>query len=314
MKISVVRVSSPSKKKKILRRIGIILGTILLIWTAIFLFPVSERPVKPFFVFDHDRPIIIAHQGGEHLAPSNTMVAFEMARDMGVDVLEFDIHKTKDGHLVAIHDNTVDRTTDGTGRVNDLTLEEIKQLDAADYFQDLNGEYSFRGQGITIPTVEEIFEEFSDMKMVIEVKKTNDPELYMPMTENLWELIERYGLEDQILIASFDQAINDKFTEISNGRLAVSGGRQEVTKFVVFHKLFLNSLYRPKVDAVQIPTEESIFNLADRNLIRGAERRGMEVHYWTINDEETMRELIELGAHGIITDRPDLMLKILNED
>lgn len=314
MKISVVRVSSPSKKKRILQRTGIIIGSILLLWTAIFLFPVSERPVKPFFVFDHDRPIIIAHQGGEHLAPSNTMVAFEKAKDMGVDVLEFDIHKTKDGHLVAIHDNTVDRTTNGTGRVNDLTLEEIKQLDAADYFQDLNGEYSYRGQGITIPTVEEIFEEFSDMKMVIEVKKTNDPELYMPMTENLWELIQRYGLEDQILIASFDQAINDKFTEISNGRLAVSGGRQEVTKFVVFHKFFLNSLYRPKVDAVQIPTEESGFNLKDKNLIRGAERRGMDVHYWTINDEETMRELIELGAHGIITDRPDLMLKILNEN
>ncbi|MDQ0254869.1 glycerophosphoryl diester phosphodiesterase [Evansella vedderi] len=313
MKISVVRVNSSPRKKKVLQRVGIILGFILLVWTAIYLFPVSERPVKPFFEREGDRPLVIAHQGGEHLAPSNTMVAFEMARDMGVDVIEFDIHKTKDGHLVAIHDNTVDRTTDGTGRVNDLTLEEIKALDAADYFQDLNGEYSFRGQGITIPTVEEIFEEFSDMKMVIEVKKTNDPELYMSMTENLWSLIQEYGLEDQILIASFDQNINDKFTEISNGRLAVSGGRQEVTKFVIFHKLFLNSLYRPKVDAVQIPTEESIFNLKDSNLLRGAARRGMEVHYWTINDEETMRELIELGADGIITDRPDLMLKILDE-
>ncbi|MDG5787823.1 glycerophosphodiester phosphodiesterase [Evansella sp. AB-P1] len=313
MRIQVINVSSKSKKKKIFKGIGIGVGIVVLIWATIFIFPVSERPMKPFFEWEHDRPIVIAHQGGEHLAPSNTLIAFEQARNMGVDAIEFDVHMTKDGHLVAIHDNTVDRTTNGEGRVNDLTLEEIKMLDAADYFQDLNGEYRYRGQGITIPTVEEIFEEFSDMKMVIEAKKTNDPELYMPMTERLWELIQQYDLEDQILIASFDQQIIEKFTEITNGRIAVSGGRDEITRFVVFHKLFLNSLYRPKVDAVQIPTEEGNFNLQDWKLIQGADRRGMEVHYWTINDRETMEELIDLGADGIITDRPDILLEILEE-
>ncbi|WP_078594872.1 glycerophosphodiester phosphodiesterase [Evansella clarkii] len=313
MRVSVVTVTNRSKKQRLLRWAGILFLAMLTGWVTILLFPVSERPVKPFFADLENRPLVIAHQGGEHLAPSNTMEAFRMADEMGVDVIEFDVHMTSDGYLVAIHDNTVDRTTDGTGRVNDMTLAELRELDAADYFQDLHGEFSFRGQGIMIPTVEEIFSEFPDMAFNIELKATNDEELHRPMAERLWELMVEYNMEDQVLAASFNQRINDMMTEISDGRAAVSGGVDEITRFVVFHKFFLNGLYRPKVDAVQIPTEESIFNLKDDKIIRGAHRRGMEVYYWTINDEEKMRELIELGADGIVTDRPDLMLKILEE-
>ncbi|MBU9713784.1 glycerophosphodiester phosphodiesterase [Evansella tamaricis] len=308
MRISVVHVPK-SRKRTFFKTIGMIFGVIIIIWAIIFIFPVSERPEKPFF--EKDRPLVIAHQGGEHLAPSNTIEAFQQAVDMGVDALEFDIHMTSDGHLVAIHDNTVDRTTDGTGRVNDLTLEEIKSLDAGHYFQNLHGEYNYRGMGVTIPTVIELFETFPEERWVIEIKATNDPEFHLPISEKLWSLIQQYGLEDNVLIASFDQEINATFSEISDGRVAMSGGRSEITKFVIFHKLFLNSLYRPKVDAVQIPTEESIFNLKDRKLLRGAHRRGMDVHYWTINDKETMKELIDLGADGIITDRPDLLIELL---
>lgn len=302
---------SPSKKKRIGKWFVIFLGVVLILWAIIYFFPISERPSHPFF--ENDRPLVIAHQGGEHLAPSNTLVAFEQARELGVDVIEFDVHMTRDGHLVAIHDNTVDRTTDGSGKVNDMTLEEIKALDAADYFQDLDGEYSYRGQGITIPTVEEIFDEFSNMRLNIELKATNDPELYEPISEKMWELIEQYGNAERVLVASFEHEIIEMFQDISEGTVPVSGGRDEVTKFVIFHKAFLNGLYRANVDAVQIPTEESIFDLKDGKLIRGAERRGMDVHYWTINDAGTMRELIDLGAGGIITDRPDLLIDVLEE-
>src|SRR5699024_9699774 len=127
-------------------------------------------------------------------------------------------------------------------------------LDAGDYFQDLNGEYSYKGQGITIPTLNEVFQQFSDMKMNIELKKTNDPKRYRTLVEKFWSLTQEYDLEDQILVASFSQEIIQMVTDISNGRLAVSGGRDEVEKFVIFHKTFLNSLYRPAVDVIQIPT------------------------------------------------------------
>ncbi|WP_096435236.1 glycerophosphodiester phosphodiesterase [Alteribacter populi] len=300
-------------KKSLRKRIYLVLGVLFVLWLIIHLFPVNEREEKAFFT-EGNQPLVIAHQGGEQLAPSNTMEAFENARNLGVDVIEFDVHITKDGHLVAIHDSTVDRTTDGVGKVNDLTLEEIKQLDAANYFQDLNGEYSYRGQGVTIPTVEEIFQEFKDMRLNIELKATNDVERYEEMSERVWELIQEYEMKDQVLMVSFEQDIIDYFTQISLGQVAVSGGRQEVTKYVLLHKLFLNGLYSPKVDAIQLPTEESIFDLVDSKLINGAEKLGMDIHYWTINDEGTMRELIELGVDGIITDRPDLLLAVLGEN
>ncbi|MDE5416283.1 glycerophosphodiester phosphodiesterase [Alkalihalobacterium chitinilyticum] len=301
--------TNQQKKRRWLSVMITIIVVIIGVWMILNFLPVQERAAKPFF--ESERPMVIAHQGGEHLAPSNTIVAFEQARQLGVDVIEFDVHITKDEQLVAIHDSTVDRTTDGEGSVAELTLEEIQQLDAGYYFQDLDGEYSFRGKGITIPTVEEIFDNFSEMKMVIELKATNPPSSHQVMSELLWELLQRYELEERVLIASFDHSIIEAFDELADGRVAISGGREEITNFVVFNKLFLNGLYRPNVDAVQIPTEESIFDLTSSRLIKAAHRKGMEVHYWTINDEETMKLLLDQGADGIITDRPDLLLNLL---
>ncbi len=306
------QVAAKAKRKKVWRVIGFVLGIILLIWLVIRFFPVAES--KDLHKFASDRPLVIAHGGGNHLAPSNTLAAFTNAYELGVDVLEFDIHMTKDGHLVSIHDPTVDRTTDGTGRVNEMTLEEVQALDAAATFKDLNGEYSFRGKGVYIPTVDEIFSTINDPEMLytIEIKDSNDPELYQTMSEKLWKLIQHYGLEENVIIAAFDQAIIDMVIEVSEGEALVSGGRDEITKFVVFHKLFLNGLYQQNVHALQIPTEDSDINLMDGKLIRGAQNRGMDVHYWTINDPETMKELIEIGADGIMTDRPDLLMELLD--
>lgn len=301
--------TNQQKKRRGLFVLITIILVVIGVWMVLNFLPVQERALKPFF--DSDRPMVIAHQGGEHLAPSNTIVAFEQARQLGVDVIEFDVHITKDEQLVAIHDSTVDRTTDGEGSVSELTLEEIQQLDAGHYFIDLDGEHSFRGQGITIPSVEEIFENFSEMKMVIELKATNPVGTHQVMSELLWDLLQRYELEDRVLIASFDHSIIEAFNELAGGRVAISGGREEITNFVVFNKLFLNGLYTPKVDAIQIPTEESIFDLTSSSLIKAAQRKGIEVHYWTINDEETMKFLLDQGADGIITDRPDLLLNLL---
>ncbi|MBE4910617.1 glycerophosphodiester phosphodiesterase [Bacillus luteolus] len=310
--IQMVQVALETKKPK--RRRYIILIALLFLFMVFLLvnfLPVEKRPERAFFA--HDRPLVIAHQGGEHLAPSSTMASFSVADELNVDVLEFDIHITKDGHLVTIHDNTVDRTTNGNGLVADLTLAEIQELDAGYYFKDLNGEYSYRDKGVYIPTVEEVFQTFGDKRMVIEIKATNPPESYDEIAQKLWELLEKYKLEEQVNIVSFDQKVVDTFQTYSKGITPVAGGKQEVVKFVLAHKLFARNLYNPSVDALQIPTSESIFDLTDKKIIEGAHRRGMEVHYWTINDKETMRFLIEAGADGIMTDRPDLMIELLEE-
>ena len=118
-------------------------------------------------------------------------------------------------------------------------------------------------------------------------------------------------MEDRVLVNSFDQDIVETFDRLAEGRIATGAGRSEVTRFVLFNKFFLDPLYRPKADVVQIPVSSSGFNLKDRRLIEAAHRLNMHVNYWTIDDESTMRELIKLGADGIITDRPDLMTAIV---
>lgn len=278
---------------------------------AIHVLPAEKREAKPFF--ESERPMVIAHQGGEMLAPSNTMSAFQGAVDMGVDALEFDIHITKDGHLVAIHDPAVDRTTNGTGTVDDLTLEEIQALDAGFNFEDLNGEKTYRGKGTSIPTVDEIFTAFPNMKMVIEIKDDIPANRIEEAAGNLWTLIEKHEKKDQVLVVAFDQEIVDTFAEISNGKTALAGGRQEIKNFVILHTLFLRNFYNPNVDAFQIPVREDNIDLTSKKYIEGAHRRGIDVHYWTIDDKKTMEELIIKGADGIITNRPDLMLELLEE-
>jgi glycerophosphoryl diester phosphodiesterase len=140
-----VTVKKARRKNTIFLSLKLIVSALLIILLVINLFPVKQIKQKSFF--NHTRPLVIAHQGGELLAPSNTMAAFQNAANIGVDVLETDIHITKDGHLVTIHDASVDRTTDGKGKIEDLTLTEIQDLDAGYHFKNLEGNHNFRGKG-----------------------------------------------------------------------------------------------------------------------------------------------------------------------
>ncbi|MDV2580762.1 glycerophosphodiester phosphodiesterase [Alkalibacillus haloalkaliphilus] len=279
----------------------------------IFLYLIPMHSVEPKAFFENDRPMVIAHQGGEHLKPSSTMAAFENAVELGVDVLETDLHISKDGYLINIHDPSVDRTTDGTGNVADLTLEELKQLDAGHYFKDEQGDHPYRGQGLELITVEEMFEAFPDERFILEIKDTNPSERNDEIIERLIMLIDRFDMQEQVLIASFDQDIIESIQGQDPHDLAVAGGRSEIRNFVVTHKIFLRNLYNPSVDAVLIPTNESGFDLTTNDVISGADRLGLHVSYWTINDRDEMKRLLEAGADSIITDRPDLTFEVLEE-
>lgn len=286
----------------------IIFSVIFFLFVAILItFPSeTKRETKPFFQ-GLETPLVIAHRGGSTY-PENTLPAFEHSAQIGADILEFDIHMTKDGHLVAIHDKTVDRTTDGQGTVDSFTLSELKLLDAGYSFIDQEGLFPFRNQGITIPTVTEIFEQFPNSYMNIEIKAQ-----YPDIEQKLWELIQDFNMENKVLIASFNQKTIEQFNLVSGGKVAISGGKTEVTKFVLFHKFFLGILYRPKVDVIQIPTEQSIFNLVDRKLIRGANKLNMQLHYWTVNEPEEMEKLLLQGADGIITDKPEVLIELIEQ-
>lgn len=261
------------------------------------------------------KPYIVAHQGGEALAPTNTMAAFERAAALGgIDFLDIDVHMTRDGHLVGIHDSTVDRTTNGHGRVDAFTLAELQKLDAGYHFRDLQGNLSYRGKGIYVPALEEVFRTYAaTFYLHFEVKASYPRNSASQIEAKLWELIHRYQMERRTIVSSFQQGIVERFRVLSQDQVATGAGRSEIAQFVLAHKAGLPQLYRRRSTALAIPLASSGFNLKDQKLIQRAHHLGMEVYYWTIDDSSMLKQLITMGVDGIFTNRPDLMKALLVE-
>jgi glycerophosphoryl diester phosphodiesterase len=261
------------------------------------------------------KPFILAHQGGESLAPTNTMAAFAVADAIGgVDFLDIDVHMTRDGHLVGIHDSTVDRTTNGHGRVDSYTLADLQKLDAGYRFKNLQGEYSYRGQGVRIPALEEVFSAYAEKYYLhFEVKDAYPKDGPSRIEEKLWKLISDYSMEKKVIVASFQQSVVERFNQLAQGQVVIGAGRSEVIRFVLAHTSRLPLLYRRYSHVLEIPITSNGINLKKRGLIEKAHHLGMEVYYWTIDDVPTMKELIELGADGLFTNRPDLLKEVIQE-
>jgi glycerophosphoryl diester phosphodiesterase len=261
------------------------------------------------------KPFIFAHQGGEALAPTNTMAAFEVAAALGeIDFLDIDVHMTRDGYLAGIHDKTVDRTTNGHGRVDAYTLAEIQQLDAGYWFKDLQGHHSYRGKGVRIPELAEVFRAYAEkFYFHFEVKDSYPKIGPSQIEEKLWTLIQQYHMQERVIVSSFHQRIVKRFQLLSNGQSVMGAGEAEVAQFVLAHKLRLPGLYRRRSNILSIPTTSLGINLKDQRLIDGAHRLGMHLYYWTIDDKVTMTELLVMGADGIFTNRPDLLKEVMHE-
>lgn len=277
-----------------------------IILTAIVLRVTSKSATEHPYYQDLNRPLVIAHQGGDGVWPGETMLAYQSATELGADVLEMDIHITADGELILMHDETVDRTTDGTGEIETMTLADLKKLDAAyDWTPDEGQTYPYRGKGVTVATLKEVFEAFPEMRMTIEIKKTN-ASMAMPFCD----LIREYNMQDNILAASFhDERLKEFRKECPE--VATSSAKNETTVFVLLTKSFLGGFYSPKFHSLQVPEESGGITVMTPSFVRAAHARNLAVEPWTINDEETMREFIEWGVDGIITDRPDILLKVL---
>lgn len=281
---------------------------VLILLGLIALIRVTSKPSTdhPYYAADLNYPLVIAHQGGDGVWPGETMFAYQNAVKLGVDVLEMDIHITEDGVLVLMHDETVDRNTDGSGEIESMTLEELKKLDAGyDWSTDDGATFPFRGKGLTVTTLEEVFTAFPDKHMTIEIKKTN-----APMTQPFCELIRKHKMEDKVLAASF---YDDKLKEFRKEcpEVATSSAKNETTAFVLLTKPFLGSFYSPKFFSLQVPEESGGITVMTPAFVKAAHERNLAVEPWTINDAETMKKLIDWGVDGIITDRPDILMEVL---
>ncbi len=292
------------------RKILGILTVFILTTLTLFLIFTPDAPSKKYYTDIH-RPLVIAHQGGDGIRPGDTMPAFENAVDLGADVLEMDAHVTKDGQIVLMHDEKVDRTTNGTGLIEDLTLGQLKQLDAAYKWSNDDGKtFPYRGQGIQVPTLEELFQKSPQMRYVIEIKLTQNP-----IDKPLCILIRKYNMQNKVVIASFHDVAMQNFRKTCP-EVATSASRGEVTKFVLLGKVFLSGLVAPQYQSIQPPYDpaESLnIPVMTRRFIREAHAKNLAVEPWTVDDPALMKQYIEWGVDGIMTDRPDLMIQVLEE-
>lgn len=282
---------------------------LLLLLSIVFLVIFTPDAPSKSYYRDMQPPLVIAHQGGDGVWPGDTMYAFENAVEIGADVLEMDAHITKDGQIVLMHDEKVDRTTEGTGLIEDLTLPELKQLDAAYQWSNDEGKtFPYRGQGIEVPTLEELFQKFSPMRYVIEIKLTQNP-----IDKPLCDLIRKYDMQDKVVIASFHDEAMQNFRKTCP-QVATSASRGEVTKFVLLGKVFLSGLVAPQYQSLQPPydpRESMNIPIMTERFIRQAHAKNIAVEPWTVDNPQMMRQYIEWGVDGIMTDRPDLMIEVL---
>jgi len=283
--------------------VALLAGAIVVGWVF-----ASPRPPHPYAVLLGAGPHVHAHQGGNHLWPDNTMLAFENAHALGVDVLELDVHLSADGEVVVIHDATVDRTSDGSGAVAAMTLDELRALDFGYRWRPPGGDpdvFPYRGQGIAIPTLGEVLEAFPGRAINVELKADDDR-----LVDAACELIVAHGKRDEVLVASFHQRVMRVFRLRCPG-VATSAGPDEVRTFVFMNMAFLGRLYTPQAEAFQVPRRQAGIEIVTPRFVRGLHERNVLVDVWTINDEAEMRRLLDLGVNAIITDRPDLALQVL---
>ena len=236
-------------------------------------------------------------------APENTLVSFRRAFDNGASVVEFDVHQSRDGEVVIIHDATLERTTNGSGAVKNQTLTALKALDAGHHFTLDGGiTYPYRGHKVALPTLKEFFSSFATHKAIIEIKQSS-PSI-VPRT---LEIVRAFRAEKRVLLATEeDQIMAQIRSELERQSLRIATGFSygEVAAFIRWVQTGMGNSYIPPGQAFQLPCEYQGVSLVNLDTINAAHMLGLEMFVWTVNDPVEMARLLRLGVDGIITDYP----------
>jgi glycerophosphoryl diester phosphodiesterase len=270
-------------------------------FVALILGRVRKRTVRG------EWPVNVAHRGASTLAPENTIEAFRLAVEAGAGGLELDVHMTRDGHIVVIHDATVDRTTNGSGAVSEMTLDELRRFDAGHNFSPDGGSTRpYRGRGVWVPTLGEVLEEFPGVAVNIEIKAGTPG-----IEKTVLGILRDANALGRALVVSTPHAIVKRFRKISSGHISTGASRWEIGVFYILSRLRLERLVRPAYDALQVPLLHRGILVVTPRFIRAAQARGVRVDVWTINQAEEMRRLLDLGVDVIMTDRPGTLAEVL---
>jgi glycerophosphoryl diester phosphodiesterase len=283
---------------------------ILLVALAGLTFVVALRLRKEKHnVVGREWPVNLAHRGASARAPENTLEAFRLAVESGAGGLELDVHLTRDGHVVVIHDSTLDRTTDGTGPVAEMTLDELREPDAGHNFSPDDGDtLPYRGLGLHIPTLAEVLREFPGVAVNIDIK-ADRPGIEAAVLNDLREA----GAEGRVLVVSSRRSAVRRFRRMTEGRISTGASRWETGVFYGLSNLRLEQLLRPAYDALQVPVRHRGIPLVTRRFVEAAHATGVRVDAWTINEPGEMRRLLDLGVDVIMTDRPGTLADVIGQ-
>lgn len=259
----------------------------------------------PDDLFGPGSPVrVIGHRGAAAAVPENTVASFRHAVRVGADAVELDLHCSRDGHLVCIHDGTLERTTDGTGPVEARDLEELRTADAGFRFSPDGGRsFPFRGRGLRIPTLEEALEAVEGRPIITEIKSFRAGEALVG-----W--LEASPDSARILVGGFS------LEAVAPARRRARWGcayQDELRRYVLLGKVGLAGLAVPDVDALMVPERHRGLRVVTARFVQRAHRDGMGVFVWTVNRARDIRRLFDTGVDGLVSDVPGRVRRILDE-
>ncbi|UXR29597.1 glycerophosphodiester phosphodiesterase [Staphylococcus simulans] len=265
----------------------------------------EPQPIPAFFT--RKPHYIFAHRGGMALRPEQTKLAFDTAASYEVDGFETDVRVTSDEQLIVFHDATVDRTTNGSGKVREHRLDELQKLDAGYHFKDINKETPYRDHpDAKILTFDQLLELYPDMLINVDLKDSPDSYEGTIAPELLYKSIVRHNAQDCVLVTSFYQEQIARFSELALGTVAVGASQEEVTVGIVKFFSGLGNMFEAQANTFQMPTSYHGVPLTSKRLINWLNSRNIVPGYYGVNSIDLMSDLFNKGTHTIVTDRPDL--------
>ncbi|WP_342509236.1 glycerophosphodiester phosphodiesterase family protein [Sporosarcina sp. FSL K6-2383] len=300
------------RKTKVALTVGAVGAASVAAWAA------SKVVAKPIpredkEALNFDKPVVLAYHGGHLEAPENTLAAFSKAAELGVHGFAVDIRLTKDEEIIVFHDEFADRTTDFSGKITDYTLSELKKADAGYRFEDEAGHYPYRGLGEKIVTLRELLEQFPHMLIAINLKDSPDTYEGSLMPSKLWGLLNELDAEDRVAVTGSYDEQTDRFNLYAQNRVATGAGDGEVKKAYAAFTSKLGHLYNPRADLFRVSEKLGVFPLGTENFIHFLKRLNVRVYFEDVTEQDSLIKLLSIGASGFITDRPAMVMKIIQE-
>lgn len=251
-------------------------------------------------------PLVFAHRGDSKHFPENTLEAFASAIEMNVDVIETDVHLSQDGEVVIWHDDTLERNTNGSGRIEDYTLKELQALDAGWSFTVDGGKsFPFRNQGVRMARLSEALEAFPTQRFNVDLKSKEDA-----IVEAFLEVVHTHNATDRLLCASFHLKHLQRVRRLEP-KLLTSLTTLEIARLIALQRLgLIKRMRRPASLILQVPVRQWKIEVVQEDFVKAIQELGGQVQVWTVNDESEMIRLWNMGIDSIMTDNPRLALEV----